>query len=120
MRRKRSERTVALSRSKNISAAPHRLNQLFLKTLVDLTTQPIDVHFDHIGHSLPVRFPKVLTEHFARHHLACVAHQEFEQAELGRRERNLRPAAGNLAICQVECERTGAERSRGTVLSTPA
>ena len=54
------------------------------KPLSILRAQPRDMHVDDIGLRIEMIVPDVLEQHGARHHLAGMSHQIFEQAEFAR------------------------------------
>ena len=75
-----------------------------LEALVDLGAQARDVDVDDVGLRVEMIIPDVLEQHGARHHLAGVLHQIFEQAELARLQRQLVLAAGDAMRQAVELE----------------
>src|SRR5262249_40412837 len=85
MTRKRKLRRK-LVRAKGITSAPDRVDERLLDSLLQLIAQAVDVHFDHVGRAFPVRFPKAFAQHLARDNEPIVAHEHFENAELGRRQ----------------------------------
>lgn len=62
------------------------------------------MHVDHVGLRIEMIVPDVLEQHGARHHLAGVLHQVFEQAEFARLQRQLVLAAGDAMRQPVELE----------------
>ena len=72
----------------HVSGAAHGMQQRLVEALVDLAAQPRDVHVDDVGLRVEVVVPHVLEQHGARHHLAGVLHQVFEQAEFARLQRD--------------------------------
>ena len=62
--------------------------------------------FDHVRFTLPIRVPQMFAKHFPRHHLAGVPHQEFEQAELGRRQFDFVARVADAAGRQIEGDAT--------------
>ena len=74
----------------HVSRAADGVDQRVLEALVDLGAQAADMHVDDIGLRVEMIVPDVLQQHGARHHLAGVLHQIFEQAELARLQRRSR------------------------------
>ena len=81
------------------------MNQRFLKEFIELISQAVNMHFDHVGRSFPIVFPEVLTKHFSRYNLAGVTHQQFHQAEFGRREVDILFTAAHAAILRARPRR---------------
>src|SRR5262249_12897407 len=90
--RKRRVRSKDLRRSKDIAAPSNGLDERILSGPLQLAAQPVDVNFEHVGRSFPVGLPQMLAHHLAGDDLAGVAHQHFQQAELGRSELDLEVA----------------------------
>src|SRR5882757_4994424 len=99
-----SYRTSTYTVTDHVSGAADRMQQRPLKTLVDLGAQPRNVHVDHVGLRIEMIVPDVLQQHGARHHLAGMLHQIFEQAEFARLERQLVLAACDAMGEPVELE----------------
>jgi len=62
------------------------------------------MHVDHIGLRIEMIVPDIFQQHGARHHLAGVLHQIFQQAKLARLQRQLFLAAGDAVREPVELE----------------
>jgi hypothetical protein len=73
------------------------MDQPRLKAFVDLGAQPADVGFDDIRAWVEMNVPDVLKQHRARHHLAGVPHQVFEQAEFSWLQLDKFPAPSHRA-----------------------
>ena len=73
---------------------------------IHLAAQPRDVHVDHVvERRRPRRFlPDVTRQRLARHDLALVAHQEFEQLELTNGQVDRPATAQHLARDQIHLE----------------
>src|SRR3954469_5326359 len=69
-------------RTEHVPRAADRLDELGIKPLVDLGTQPADMRLDDVGPRVEVEIPDILQQHRARHDPPGVAHQVLEQAEL--------------------------------------
>src|SRR6476620_2365139 len=115
IRRNRIVRMYALWRPENISSTPHGLNQRLIESAINFTTQAVDVYLDDVGHPFPVRLPKMLTEHLAGDDLAGITHQELQQTELGGGQAQLRGAARDMAISEVQRQRPDLEQRRWPV-----
>ncbi len=74
----------------------------------DLAQAP-DMHVDGALVDIDVAAPHAVEQLLARVHAAGALHQEFEQAELGRAERDLAAAAKHAAALAVELEIAGVE-----------
>src|SRR5690348_11867315 len=65
-----------------------RLDQRRRTARVELATQPVDVHLEHVRPRIVVLVPHVLTDLGAAKHAPGVSREELEQRVLLRRERN--------------------------------
>jgi hypothetical protein len=74
------------------------------EALVDLLSQPAHMHVDDVGLRVEMIVPHIFEQHRARHHLAGVSHEEFEQAEFARQELDVLRAASHAARQQVHLE----------------
>src|SRR6186713_3334359 len=73
----------------HVSGAANGVDERTVEALVDLRSQPRDMHVNNVGLRVEVIVPNMLEQHGAGHHLAGVLHQEFEQAELARLKHDL-------------------------------
>ena len=62
------------------------------------------MHVDHVGLRVEVIVPDAFQQHGARHHLAGMAHQVFEQPEFARLQVDRLPRALHLAAQQIELQ----------------
>src|SRR5690349_1716543 len=65
-----------------------RLDQRRGPARIELATQPVDVHLEHVRPRIVVLVPHVLADLRAAEHAPGVAREEFEQRVLLGRERN--------------------------------
>src|SRR5260370_39694766 len=83
-RRNRSVEQNSLTRcTESIAASSHGVDQRLLGAALQLGAEPIDVHLDDVGGAFPVGLPQALAQHFAGDDLAGMAHEHFQDAELG-------------------------------------
>src|SRR5579859_4658761 len=102
--RKLEVRKNLAGRTKAISRAAHRVDQLRPAVPGDLPAQPADMAFDDIGMRVEMQVPDIFQEHGARHDLAGMPHQIFEQPKLARLQLDLAVAAADGAGQQVDLE----------------
>src|SRR3954471_16488707 len=74
----------SLSTSKDITDAPHGVQQLPLERSIDFFAQPADQHIHNIRLRIEAVVPHVRQDHRLRHDAARISHQVFEQCELAR------------------------------------
>src|SRR5690348_8569366 len=65
----------------HISGAANGMKQRVGVALVDLGSKPRHVDVDDVGLGIEVIVPDILEQHGARHHLAGVLHEVFEETE---------------------------------------
>src|SRR6187402_2700438 len=104
IRREVAERQASISGRNDIPRAAHRTNERHLAGTVDLSTETADMDVDHVGTRIEMKTPHVFEDHLSRHHLAGVAHQELEEAELGRQEGQRLTVAQGVMTNQVELQ----------------
>ena len=73
----------------HVPGAANGVDERTVEALVDLRSQPRDMHVNNVGLRVEVIVPDMLEQHGAGHHLAGVLHQELEQAELARLKHDL-------------------------------
>src|SRR6266567_972740 len=80
--------------TQRIADAAHGVDQARLALRLGLATEVADVHLERVGGGREVEAPDLLEDLRARQHLAGVAHQQFEQVELGAGQAHRALAAG--------------------------
>src|SRR5436190_3813129 len=71
---------------------------------VDLAADTPDIDVDDVGGGIEVKIPDVLQQQCARHDLALVANEVFENLKFARQELDIAPAARHRARNEVELE----------------
>ena len=95
---------LLLAAFQHIAGAANRMQDRLVETLLDLAAQPRDMDVDDVGLRIEMIVPDILEQHGARHHLAGMAHQIFEQAEFARLQRDLACCAADRMRQPVEFE----------------
>src|SRR6266566_4197232 len=103
-RRRASECISAGSRPEAIARAARRPDQLRLEAVVDLAPQPPDQHLEQVGKRIMVVVPHVRSNRGAIEHPPLVQHEQLQQGELLRAERDRPAAALHLAGAEVDLE----------------
>src|SRR6516165_11603860 len=102
-RRNRNVEKSSLNRcTESIAASSDRMNQRLFGAALELGPEPIDVYLDDVGGAFPVGFPQALAQHLACDDLAGVAHEHFQDAELGRGKIDFHAAARDAPRRQIE------------------
>src|SRR2546429_8407088 len=86
----------------SVPGPSNSLERLSPKGPVDLVSQIADVDLHDVGLGIEREVPHVFDERCLRQHLAGAAHQELEECELLRCERNRDVTAPNVASGGVE------------------
>ena len=88
----------------HVSGAANGVDERTVEALVDLRSQPRDMHVNNVGLWVEVIVPDMLEQHGAGHHLAGVLHQKLEQAELAWLKHDLGAIAHDPMRQPVELE----------------
>src|ERR1700691_2747674 len=104
------ERMTLVTRRDRIACVAHRAQQRTVELSIDLLAQFADMHVDHVGLRVDVIISYTLQQHGARHHLAGMPHQVFEQLELARLQRDGPIPAGDFAGQGIHVQVADGER----------
>src|SRR5262249_43703179 len=108
--RRVDERSVLARSTDAKSHAADGMDERIGLAVVDLLAHAADVYVDNIRRRIEMQVPYVLQQHRARHNLALVAHQIFENLKLARQQLDLAAAAVGGAGDQVELEVADAQQ----------
>src|SRR6266566_2050155 len=103
-RRRASECISAGSRPEAIARAARRPDQLRLEAVVDLAPQPPDQHLEQVGKRIMVVVPYVSGDGAAIEHPSLVQHEQLQQGELLRAERDRPATTLHLAAAEIDLE----------------
>src|SRR5205807_6756336 len=103
----------ATSRAEAVARAAQRRDQLGLEAVVDLAAQSRHEHLQHVHEGIVVVVPHVRRDRGAIEQASLVQHEQLEQGELLRGERDLPSAAAYLAGGDVHLEVRDAMERRG-------
>src|SRR5438309_1384894 len=88
----------------HVADPAHGVHESRLAAGLGLAAQVADVDLERVGGGAEVIAPHAVEDRGARQHLARMAHQQFEQQELGARELERALAAARLVRARVELE----------------
>src|SRR5262245_59791778 len=108
-RMERGTRSTAVGREP-VPGSPDGLDRLAAERLVDLLAQPADVDLHDVRVAVELEVPDVREDVGLRDDLPAVAHEELEDGELARRERDLLVATRASVGQRVELEVAGLDR----------
>src|SRR5262249_28137486 len=109
--RRVEERSVLARSTDAKSHAADRMDQRIGLLIVDLLAHTADIYVDDVGGRIEMQVPYVLQQHGARHNLALVAHQIFENLKFARQQLDLAATAVGRARHQVKLEIADAQQS---------
>lgn len=85
-----------------ITRIAHGMEQRCFKGLVDLRPQSADVRFDNGTLRVEIEVPYPLKEHCPRQHPTLIAHQEFQERELPRKQVDVLSGPSGAPLDQVQ------------------
>src|SRR5204862_4007517 len=92
------------SRAEPVTRAAQRRDQLRLEAVVDLAAQAADQYLEHVGEGVVIVVPHVRGDGGAIEYAALMQHEQLEQDELLRAQRDRPAAAPHLAGAQVDLQ----------------
>src|SRR2546430_13009652 len=103
-RRRASGRITGASRADPVSRAAQRRDQFRLEAVVDLAAQAPHQHLQHVGERVVIVVPHLCRDGGAIEHAPLMEHEQLEQRELFRAQRDRPAAAPHLAGAEVDLE----------------
>ena len=99
----------------SVPRAGNGLQKLLGLAPVDLLPQMTDVHINDVCLWIEMVVPDLLQQHRSRHDVTGMAHQEFQDLELARQQRDLPSAAPSGARLEVQLQIGIGKPDRGSI-----